>query len=214
MNSGSKYICKLCNKNYKTYKSLWNHNDVYHKVIGNTNTTKTNTIGNNLETLLNNKNNNDKSSDLHNCKYCNKNFTTSQSMYRHMKHYCKEKNKIEDINELKKKLLELEKKIKISKKTINNNNGTINNGITNNIHINALVFENIIPKLNEKEKVDLLTGLLFKEIPHVELVRKIFTNEKFMEDRNTMITNLQTKTCMAFNKDTNKFGRGKPRSGP
>jgi thiol-disulfide isomerase/thioredoxin len=145
-----------------------------------------------------------------NCKFCKKLLSRKDNLNRHEK-ICKEKNKIEDIIELKNKVDQLEKKINISNKTINNNgtinnnNGNINNGITNNIHINALGFENIIPKLNEKEKIDLLTGLLFKEIPHVELVRKIFTNEKFMEDRNTMITNLQTKTCMAFNKDTNKF---------
>lgn len=26
-------ICKICNKNYASYKSLWNHNKKFHKVI-------------------------------------------------------------------------------------------------------------------------------------------------------------------------------------
>ena len=28
----SDYICKVCNKQYKTYKSLWNHNKKYHSI--------------------------------------------------------------------------------------------------------------------------------------------------------------------------------------
>ena len=51
----------------------------------------------------------------------------------------------------------------------------------------------------------LLTGLLFKEVPYVELIRKVYNDGKFLEDRNTMITNLQTKTCFAYNKKNNKF---------
>jgi hypothetical protein len=204
MNSGNTYICKICNKNYKTYKSLWNHNNNYHK---NNVVQKIQQV---VENVVQKIQHIKESDDNRTCKFCNKQYCDRSYRWRHEK-ICKEKNKIEDIIELKNKVDQLEKKINISNKTINNNgtinnnNGNINNGITNNIHINALGFENIIPKLNEKEKIDLLTGLLFKEIPHVELVRKIFTNEKFMEDRNTMITNLQTKTCMAFNKDTNKF---------
>ena len=203
MNSGNKYICKICNKNYKTYKSLWNHNDNYHKVD-----IIQNIIQNHPTTS---SKNHPKSSMMeYQCRKCNKKYKYVQGRWKHEQTCTNDQNK--KINDLLIKVEQLEKKINISKKTINNNNGTINNnngninnGITNNIHINALGFENIIPKLNEKEKIDLLTGLLFKEIPHVELVRKIFTNEKFMEDRNTMITNLQTKTCMVFNKDTNKF---------
>jgi hypothetical protein len=194
----NEHICKLCNKYYKNYKSLWKHNYIYHKVDVNENVNESQKNVNDLSMKKINK-----ETKIYNCRKCNKIFNQRQGRWAHEK-ICKN-DKNEDIIELKNKLLQLEKKIKISNKTINNNNGTINNGITNNIHINALGFENIIPKLNEKEKIDLLTGLLFKEIPHVELVRKIFTNEKFMEDRNTMITNLQTKTCMAFNKETNKF---------
>jgi hypothetical protein len=201
------HICYKCDKKYKNYKSLWKHNYNYHKVSVNENVNESQKNVNDMSMKKI-----DKETKIYNCRKCNKIFNQRQGRWAHEK-ICKN-DKNEDIIELKNKLEQLEKKIKISNKTINNNNGNINNGITNNIHINALGFENIIPKLNEKEKVDLLTGLLFKEIPHVELVRKIFTNEKFMEDRNTMITNLQTKTCMAFNKDTNKFGRGKPRSGP
>ena len=39
------------------------------------------------------------------CKYCKKNFTTKQSMYRHIKYTCK-KNEDEDLKELVKLLNE------------------------------------------------------------------------------------------------------------
>jgi len=153
---------------------------------------------------------------INNCSKCNKLLANRHSRWRHEKN-CKHNNdKIEKIEkeniEIKNELNELKKIIKNTKlnKTNNINNGNItnniNNGnITNNIHINALGTENIIEKLTEKEKLDLLTDILFKEIPHVELVRKIFNNQKFVEDRNTIISNLQTKTCLAYNDENNKF---------
>ena len=200
------YYCNICNKKYVSYKSLWNHNRKFHKVDGNKKETKTNTFGNKKETKTNiplviNE-------SITKCKYCDKNFTTRQSTYRHMKHYCKEKKEKNEMDDIKNKVNEIEKIIKNNKlnKTNNINNGSINNGnITNNIQINSLGTENIIEKLTEKEKLDLLTDILFKEIPHVELVRKIFNNEKFVEDRNTIISNLQTKTCLAYNDENNKF---------
>jgi hypothetical protein len=148
------------------------------------------------------------------CNFCENIYKHSSSKSKHEKK-CKEKNKNE-MEAIKNKVNELENIIKNNKlsKNINNgsinngsiNNGSINNGnITNNIHINALGTENIIEKLTEKEKLDLLTDILFKEIPHVELVRKIFNNEKFVEDRNTIISNLQTKTCLAYNDENKKF---------
>jgi hypothetical protein len=155
------------------------------------------------------------------CIFCDNIYKHRSSKSKHEKK-CKiiKETKNLELEEIKNELNELKKIIKNNKlskninESINNgsiNNGTINNGsinngnITNNIHINALGTENIIEKLTEKEKLDLLTDILFKEIPHVELVRKIFNNEKFVEDRNTIISNLQTKTCLAYNDENNKF---------
>ena len=189
------YSCNICNKKYVSYKSLWNHNSKFHKV--------------DISQLLA-KPAIDVSQKLVKkelkCNFCENIYKHSSSKSKHEKK-CKEKNKNEII-EIKKELNELKKIIKNNKlnKTNNINNGTINNGnITNNIHINALGTENIIEKLTEKEKLDLLTDILFKEIPHVELVRKIFNNEKFVEDRNTIISNLQTKTCLVYNDENHKF---------
>jgi hypothetical protein len=36
------YYCNICNKNYKTYKTLWEHNKKFHKDPVNTNEIKVN----------------------------------------------------------------------------------------------------------------------------------------------------------------------------
>jgi hypothetical protein len=202
------YKCGVCNKFYKNYKSLWKHKYKYHKqnVIINDDI-----VTNNVTKITTNLN----------CNYCNKLLASRQSKNRHENHYCKEKNKINIINKIEnqdnkieilietvnklKKENELIKKMKTNKSNTKINTQNNNNGIINNIHINALGHESIIAKLTEKEKIDLLTCSLFKETPHIELIRKIYNNDKFMEDRNTMITNLQTKSCLSYNNKTKKF---------
>jgi len=202
------YICNSCTKNYTSYKSLWYHNYKYHKQ----------NVTNNDDIVTNNVT---KITTNLNCKFCNKLLASRQSKNRHENHYCKEKNKINIINKIEnqddkieilietvnklKKENELIKKMKTNKSNTKINTQNNNNGIINNIHINALGHESIIAKLTEKEKLDLLTCSLFKESPHIELIRKIYNNDKFIEDRNTMITNLQTKTCLAYNNKTKKF---------
>lgn len=205
------YYCNICEKKYASYKSLWKHNNTFHKidVVENViNVTKT------LLPKCVPKSTQEK------CKFCEKTLANRHSRWRHEK-ICKDKNedklivKENEMKELKNKVIQLEKLIKTSNKSsnsknINNtNNGNINNGsgniINNHIHINALGCESINDKLTEKEKIDLLTSPLFKEIPHIELIRKIYNNEKFLEDRNTMITNLQNKSCLVYNGETKKF---------
>jgi len=208
------YKCKKCIKEYSTYKSLWRHDALKHKV-----TVVENVVPVVEDVVVNVVEKNDNKV----CKKCNRVFCDRIYRWRHEQKCKIMDNKIEEINEIKNKVAELEEIIKTNKlsktKNINNgsinngsiNNGSINNGsinnnnIINNITINALGRENIIEKLTEKEKFDLLTDILFKEIPHVELIRKIFNNDKFVEDRNTMITNLQTKTCLAYNDESKKF---------
>ena len=53
-------FCTICNKNYKSYQSLWNHKNKYHK-------SETITIG------------------IYKCKYCNKEFDKRHNKYYHQK---------------------------------------------------------------------------------------------------------------------------------
>jgi len=206
------YKCDICNKFYKNYKSLWKHKYIFHKVDCNLNVNECQKHVNDLSMIQN-----DKADKYYECRKCKKIFNQRQGRWAHEKICTKDVKdnneileKIEDltktVNKLKKEN-ELIKKMKTNKSNtkINTQNNNNNNGIINNIHINALGHESIIAKLTEKEKIDLLTCSLFKETPHIELIRKIYNNDKFMEDRNTMITNLQTKSCLAYNNKTKKF---------
>jgi hypothetical protein len=196
------HICKQCDKKYSSYKSLWFHNYKYHKIV-------VNPIVNIVNIPVNNN---------VNCKFCNKSFTTRQSKSRHENHFCKKekdnKNNIVKINEENIELKETVKKLtkdveemkknmkKANNKIINNNNGIINN---NHIHINALGSENILNKLSLQEQINIATCHMFKESPHVEMVRLTYTKENCLENQNTLITNLQNKSCQVFNNKTGKF---------
>ena len=89
------YNCKICNKNYSSYKSLWFHNYKYHKQ--NVTTTK-----NDVQIIKPIEN-------VFKCSSCNKIFNTRQSKSRHQLHYCKikktEKNIIEELTTLHKKII-------------------------------------------------------------------------------------------------------------
>lgn len=217
------FKCEHCNKFYSSFQSRCNHYRKFHKsddkpLINNYKPTDKPFDKHLINTKL--KIINDENIILEKkyfCKKCDKQFEYYQSRWRHEK-ICKDNKKeileLQNI-EIKKQLDDLKLKInKMNKRKSNNtnntNNGTIINGngngiVNNNIHINGLGSENIIGKLTENEKINLLTGLLFKEVPYVELIRKVYNDGKFLEDRNTMITNLQTKTCFAYNKENNKF---------
>jgi hypothetical protein len=96
---------------------------------------------------------------------------------------------------------------KLSKTTGNNSTINIDNiGNTNTVNnINSLGYENILSKLSEKDKIHLLTGFRHDEYPIIELVRKIYTNDDFKNERNTLLTNLQNKSCLIYKSDNNKF---------
>jgi hypothetical protein len=98
------YLCNKCNKEYKSYKSLWNHNSIFHP----------------QEKIIINRNDN-KIRDF-SCTNCNKKFTTKQSMLHHIENTCK--NKIIEINNNKandEKFTKLEKQLANLQKLIEEN---------------------------------------------------------------------------------------------
>lgn len=93
------YCCKSCNKSYSSYKSLWNHNKKFH---------------NNIEIIKDQKEIIYDQKEIiceqtSNCCYCNKVFSFKTNKYRHEK-VCKDKNKINELTNIK--LLELQLKTK------------------------------------------------------------------------------------------------------
>jgi len=151
---------------------------------------------------------NDKADKYYECRKCKKIFNQRQGRWAHEKICTEDLKENKELEEIKNKVKQLEKIIKKSK-NINNtqNNNNTNNGIINNnhIHINALGNEEFMKKLSDKEKFNLLTSPLFEELPIVELVNKIYTDDKLKDDRNTKITNLQSSNCLAYNNNTKKF---------
>jgi hypothetical protein len=113
--------CLICNKSYKSYASLWNHNKKYHKEE---------TI---TKEIVQNQHQHQHQPQIEiqiNCKNCEKLFNTRQSKWRHEK-ICKKEVSNEELAE---KLLKLEKELddfknKPVQTVINNiNQGVINKG--------------------------------------------------------------------------------------
>ena len=128
----SVFECKTCNKNYKSYNSLGNHNRKFHQSIEKTKSkglVKDKSKGLVKESKGNNI-----------CNICNKIFSCKQSKYEHIKNkVCNNNiilydNKIilydNKIEQLENKIIELENKIS------NNNNNIITNNTNNTNNIN------------------------------------------------------------------------------
>ena len=73
------FYCNICNKNYKSKKSLQVHNYKYHS-----NKPQNNTFSPQNTTILT-QNTTKKNKAGNTCRYCKKNFSRIDSMNRHMK---------------------------------------------------------------------------------------------------------------------------------
>jgi hypothetical protein len=161
------YNCLKCNKNYKTYQTLWKHNKLYHKPII-TDITGSTTENYSIE---------NKKVRSYICEYCNKIFTRKNNMNHHKINSCTKNQKDTNIKELEIKLTnnieKLEYKIeklekKTNKKVINNtNNGTIINN--NNIIINKIGSENLL-EFNDNEISQIFNKELESIITFIELL--------------------------------------------
>ena len=200
------YTCNICNKNYKSYQSLWNHNKKFHY--------------NNIIEKTSNVTNSDTKMSLnvtkkYECIYCNKNFNYRQNKYQHEK-TCKIKinndskiNQLENtVNELKNQVsLLLKEKGKIHHKTLQKINNQLNNNISNNIHNinNGSIINNTYVKFGELEYKKVFN---YKQIKHIlnkqyqsleESIKQIHFNEELPEYNNIFITNMKDDLAYVFN---------------
>ena len=195
-----KYRCEICNKNYKSNNSLWNHNNKFHI---NDNTKSPHSPQNSTKypqnsTKLLEKNYNTKKLL---CKFCNKLLSRSDSTSRHEK-ICKVKiNEETLLIKMNNKIKELEKKInnKNDSKRINNtiNNGTINN-TTNNITIIEFGKENI-----NKLPINEIKRLIRNDDYLYNIIKYINFNEKYPEHHSFCTTSLEGKYISLLNPKTN-----------
>jgi len=201
------YTCNICNKNYKSYQSLWNHNKKFHY--------------NNIIEKTSNVTNSDTKMSLnvtkkYECIYCNKNFNYRQNKYQHEKN-CKTKinnnNEIETlkntVNELKNQVsLLLKEKGKIHHKTLQKINNQLNNTISNvnqgNIN-NGNIINNTFVKFGDLDYKHVFTD---REIKHIlnqqyqsleESIKQTHFNEKLPEYSNIFITNMKDDLGYVFN---------------
>ena len=160
--------CKICNKNYTSNQSLYNHIRMVHK--------------NNLQKTSN---------IINSCKYCNKILSRSDSLLRHIK-ICKVKKE----SELNNIVCKESKYIK----NITNNNSIIqivNNFNDDNIkHISDKFIINMFKCLENKNN--------FK-IPIPRLIENIKFNPNHKENNNVKITNMRSDIGYKF--DNNKWKR-------
>jgi len=208
-------ICKICNKYYSSYKSLWNHNKKFHILEvskSNSKVTLKSSKSNSKVTLKSSKSNSNVSEEKSNniinnykCNYCDKKYK--------YKHQLICKNNIEKDNmEIKNTLNELLKLCKIHPKTlekinkqlINNNinNGTINNGTINNKTVNIIKFgtEELNKILSQSEILKILNR---KMSSLEESIKMIHFNDDKPEFKNIYITNLKDQYAYIF--DGSKF---------
>ena len=142
------------------------------------------------------------------CKYCEKGFTTDNSMYRHMKHVCKIKKTDNDKkDEILEKLIKLEEendklkqeliRIKQKNKIIYNNsinNNSINNGTINNIILIGYGKEAIA----NIDKQDILKSLKNGFYSTLHLTEAVHFNPKYPEYHNIYISNIKDKYAMMY----------------
>jgi hypothetical protein len=217
-----KFICKICNKNYKSYQSLWNHNRKYHSNL--------NHNEQNMSISMSILSDSEQNNKLFKCEFCNKQYKHIQSKNRHQKkctlvykNKCeilekenKElKNKYKEhntkIKELKDQLLEMmNKQCKMHHQTFNK----IQNQLTNNFYSSVKNYNNFTFNIVQLGQEDLVNTLSKKEQLKVlnkkykslnYLVDYIHCNDKFPEFNNVIITNLQNNIAYKYDLDKQKF---------
>jgi len=187
------FHCNICKKIYKSYKSLWNHNNIFHKQNLTQNTHCTPKVT--------------QTSTKNNCKYCNKLFSRSDSKLRHERMCPDKKNKEAENNKielLETKIKELENKIdNKNNKIINtnsNNTTNNNNGVINNIKISF--GEEDIDEISSKEKKAILNSG-FSSL--VKLIEMVHLNKKYPQYQNIKINNLKDKYAKVYDEDKKIF---------
>jgi len=169
-------FCTICNKNYKSYQSLWNHKNKYHK-------SETITIG------------------IYKCKYCNKEFDKRYNKYYHQKN-CN--IKINDTN--KQNIITNISNTNISNTNISNTNISNTNNDNRNQTINIVVnnYNNDnLEYISEKFKNNLFNQLLLNNYsePLSNLIENIKFNKNHKENNNVKITNIRSNIGFYYDKD-------------
>jgi hypothetical protein len=219
------FKCKICNKIYKSYQSLWNHNHKYHDNEHHTKTSndfqKTSNdfqkTSNDFQKTSNDfqKTSNDFQNNKIQCEYCNKTFSRKNNLNYHIKKRCKEKQE----QEIKSKVILEETIKKIIKNEMKNNKKS-----TTNIRVNGNIIgtnndsgPKIIINKTGSENIDQLTynevsAIFDNEISSVvKLIELINFNESKPENHSFCSTALESPYLSFYNTDTNTVNKERKR---
>jgi hypothetical protein len=227
------YTCKICSKDYKSYKSLWYHKYKYHSNISPEYPQNIPPISPLYHHNIPNISTNAiiKKTDKTICDYCNKQMSSYKNLNRHLK-TCKIKEKklleYEDLKqeheEMKKAFEELKSMMsemmnnkcklhpKKFQKLINstnnsnnnsNNNLTINNQINNN-QINIIALGD--ENLNDVFSKEEKLKILQRGYSSLEeIIKHAHLNDKYIQFQNIIITNKRSNDAYVYNSDIGKF---------
>jgi hypothetical protein len=221
------HSCQICNKKYKTYKSLWNHNKKFHNDM----TNKTSEI------ILKHSDNVLKSSDItsknYNCRTCSKVFNNIKTRWSH-EQKCKtieSKNKnLEEkkldlalkkeearILQLKIKLQKSEKIDNVTLKKLNkllmernnrikniNSHNTINNtqnNIINNFQLIGFGKEEVVETLSNKDKKLIMEA----RYNSLDKLIEIIHCGKYSQFKNIIITNMKDNYMYKYDDKVGHF---------
>jgi len=221
------YICKICNCKYASRQSLWKHNQRLHlkntNVIQPTDDIIQPEIQLKIQPEIKFKINEQSIDHKLTCRQCNKQFSFSQSKYRHEK-ICNKKYKQtiqqteneelkKEISIMKQQLLELMNKQckmhpktlrKINKQLINNTTNNTTNIINNNTIINILPLghENLMETFSKNDKLKVLQNR-YMSLDY--LVKYVHFNDNYPQFKNVIITNHQNNIGYKFDNNSNQF---------
>jgi hypothetical protein len=190
------YICNVCNKQYSSYKSLWNHNKEFHKSI----VTKKSLLytKNKLcdtKIILNEMNNILNNTKKIECKFCHKTFNFRQNKYQHEK-TCKLKdqnnNKIEQLEEKNKvleetikvlninnnKIEQLEEKNKVLEETIKElkRQPSINNQLINLLVDKTKTIDDLKTKIDENKHNNNIQPIQILKLNNIDVISRCEDN--------------------------------------
>ena len=177
--------CNLCNKDYSSYKSLWNHNKKFHKNNIQKQKLCKESCKENVKNCKENVKNCKENVKNLTCEFCKKIFSCRQSKFEHKKKFCKSKNNI------------------LESKQQNNTNiqiNTINNNNQKQIIINQIGKESI-SCLPIKDILKIIGDGY--NMP-ISCIKKINFNKNLPENHSFCTTTLEGKHFTRINHKTQK----------
>ena len=200
------HLCKICNKKYKSYQSLWKHNKKFHNTL---NPQPTQINSNNYSN--NYSNNPQPKKKIYSCSFCNKILSRIDNLKRHEKS-CKDTNKqnIEIQLQLTQKENEILKlKLKKSERIDNNYkletklNLPINNHLIDIIVNKSKTIEELKNENTELKENNITNNLI---VPN-SMSSTLMLNEVIIVSRTEDNYINATQLCQAGNKQFNDWFR-------